>query len=117
MEIKHCSLNLFVVSIFESMNTYGAPIDYSSNQDLQKRFDGRTREAILKSLEDNKYLSDDTISVLLDIIKTVLVIDIPGEKVVQKDYTRYLDKENLMWVYADSKERNSVLQYVYHYTY
>ena len=118
MRVRHCKLkNLIGLTLdYIRIHTYMAPIDYLSNEGLQKRFDDRTYEEILKSLEENNYLSNDTISELLDIIKTVLVIDIPGEKVVQKDYTRYLDKENLMWVYADSKERNSVLQYIYNNT-
>ncbi len=118
MRVRHCKLKKFIGLTLDyiRIHTYMAPIDYLSNEGLQKRFDDRTYEEILKSLEDNNYLSNDTISELLDIIKTVLVIDIPGEKVVQKDYTRYLDKENLMWVFADSKERNSVLQYIYNNT-
>lgn len=116
MIAKHCKLKRFIERTLMSIHTHMAPIDYSVDGKNLIRFDSTTYRKIFEQMEKEGKMTEQVSSILIDIIKTVLVIQIPGEEAVQKDYTKQLDSENL-WVNGNcDDDRNSVIQYVYNNT-
>ena len=105
---KNCNPTEFVERFFRSIYTYDAPIDFSSSTDVLKRLDRRTKSVIINETERENAITERNADIMIDVLKTVLLIDIPGEKKVLSDYTKYIDDENIMW-----EGNDSVPQYIF----
>lgn len=111
-EIKDCHVLDFAEWILYNIyKSNHSPIDFSLKEGELIRFDDTTRDLILDDIESHQKINERNALIFVDILKKILLVDIPGERPPRSDYTKYIDAENITYTANDS-----VLLYVYNST-